>query len=334
MDRPVFVGGCMRSGTTLLMQLLDCARNIAMPPYESYFMANFYGCQARCPSTKLVPPEACLPHLARLARGNFGEFCESDWVKAEIRSARTYAAAFDIVCREMARQVGKGRWGDKTPGNEYFAADILEYFPSSRFIYVQRDPRDVVSSKRDRSAMAGRGWRSRLAEVWRSAWLWRSSDQAHAWNLKNLDPTRHRGVRFEHLVEDPSAVLGELSDFLEEDLGGIVEGTGDRAVFRQLGQGTHSPRGGSSNTSYQMAAPPPGAIDRAPVGRHRTRLSALERFAVAALCSPTAKVFARPHPPTSHKRFGPREKRLAYRHTRKAKFWFGQGRRRLTAPTS
>lgn len=103
MDRPVFVGGCMRSGTTLLMQLLDCSRNIAMPPYESYFMANFYGSQARDPSTALPPPHACLPQLARLAHGSFAKFCEPEWVKTEIRSARTYAAAFDIVCQEMAR---------------------------------------------------------------------------------------------------------------------------------------------------------------------------------------------------------------------------------------
>lgn len=330
MDRPVFIGGCMRSGTTLLMQLLDCCREIAMPPYESYFMANFYGAQAAGYTEGLPHPEACLQQIGRLAQGRFSEFCESEWVRKEIRSARNYAEAFDVVCREMSCQVGKRRWGDKTPGNEYFAADILEYFPSSRFIYVLRDPRDVVSSKRDRSGAAGGGWLDRIIEVWRSAWLWRSSAQAHRWNSANLDPARYREVRYEQLVRDPSKTLASLSGFVGEDLGGIISATGDRFVFRQLGTGSHSFRRGASNTSYKETAPPPGEIAPVAVGRHRESLSPAERIVVALLCGAISEGAVSRHPPTSHRSFGGREQRLAYRHTRKAKFWFGQKGRRLT----
>lgn len=332
MDRPVFIGGCMRSGTTLLMQLLDCSRNIAMPPYESYFMANFYGAQARAPKAALPSPPSCLAQIGRLAHGNFSAFVESEWVRKEILSARSYADAFDVVCREMAWRVGKSRWGDKTPGNEYFATDILALFPSSRFIYVLRDPRDVVASKRDRSDSASGGLRTRTQEIWRSAWLWRSSAQAHAWNATNLDPARYREVRFEQLVSDPAAALTSLSDFVGEDLGGIVSLAGDRFLYRQLGPGSHSFRQGSSNTSYQETAPPPGEIARLPVGRYRGRLSVAERVIVAFLCRAISKGSVAGHAPTSHGSFGARERRLAYRRTRKAKFWFGQKELRLTSP--
>lgn len=332
MDRPIFIGGCMRSGTTLLMQLLDCAREIALPPYESYFMANFYGAQARGGTASLPAPSACLPQLGRLAHGVFSQFCESEWVRAEVSSARTYAEAFDAVCREMAWGVGKRRWGDKTPGNEYFAADILEFFPSSRFIYVLRDPRDVVSSKRDRSGAAGGDRRERASEIWRSAWLWRSSEQAHRWNSAHLDPARYRDVRFEQLVSDPSVILDSLSDFVGADLGGIVSAAGGRFTFRQLGSGSHSRRRGASNTSYKDAAPAPGEIASAPVGRHRSSLSVVERMVVSLLCGTMSRGIAAAHPPTSHRSFGGRERALAYRRTRKAKFWFGQTGRQLTAP--
>lgn len=323
----------MRSGTTLLMQLLDCSRGIAMPPYETYFMANFYGAQARAPFGALPSPASCLTQIGRLAHGTFAAFCDSDWVRAQVPAAKNYAEVFDLVCREMAFRVGKQRWGDKTPGNEYFAMDILDMFPSSRFIYVLRDPRDVVSSKRDRSDSAGGGWRARTREIWGSAWLWRSSAQAHAWNLANLDPSRYREVRFEQLVADPAAVLGSLSDFVGDDLGDIVSLVGDRFLFRQLGVGSHSRRHGSSNTSYQETAPAPGEIARAPIGRHLGRLSVTERVIVTLLCGAISKNAAASHAPTSHERFGARERRLAYGRTRKAKFWFGQKGQRLTSPT-
>lgn len=332
MDRPVFIGGCMRSGTTLLMQLLDCSRGIAMPPYESYFMANFYGAQARALFAALPSPASCLPQMGRLAHGAFAAFCDADWVRGEIVAAESYAQAFDVVCREMAFRVGKRRWGDKTPGNEYFAKDILGLFPSSRFIYVRRDPRDVVSSKRDRSESAGGGWRARIREIWGSAWLWRSSAQAHAWNLANLDPARYREVSFERLVSDPAAELGSLSDFVGEDLGEIVAQSGGRPVFRQLGAGSHSVRRGSSNTSYGETAPAPGEIASLPVGRHLGRLSAAERVIVTLLCGDVSRRAVARHQPTSHGNFGARERRLAYARTGKAKFWFGQKGRRLTSP--
>lgn len=327
MDRPVFIGGCMRSGTTLLMQMLDCSAHIAFPAYETYFMANFYGSLAIRKAGAVAPePGACLPQMARLAHGSFSGFCESPWVRGQASGARTYAEAFDAACREMAARVGKPRWGDKTPGNEFFAADILELFPSSVFLYVLRDYRDVIVSKRDRALD---GSKSRWAETMRGAWLWRASLCAHRWNLAHLDARRYREVRYEDLVTDPSAMLSALSAPLEEDLSGIVERREGGFSFRQLGQGSHSQREGRSNTTYADQAPAPGEVTASAVGRHRARLSLLESVAAGFICRAAG---AAPHPPTSHRSFGKREHRLAYRRSAKAKFWFGQAGRRITDP--
>lgn len=109
--RPIVIGGCARSGTTLLLSLLSSHRQIVAIPYET---------QSLCPGA-YWPPE--------------GEISQPDVEKlyrevSEIGFSKTSVA-----------------WCEKTPRNvSNFEAILASLGSSARLIHIVRDGRDVVLS--------------------------------------------------------------------------------------------------------------------------------------------------------------------------------------------
>ena len=111
--RPVFVGGCGRSGTTLVLSLLSAHPDLYAILYET---------QAFTPGP--YPPEE--------DTGRPFEFF------------RAYTALMNAPESVETYQ----RWCEKTPGNIHYAERILDYFgKGARFIHVVRDGRAVVTSR-------------------------------------------------------------------------------------------------------------------------------------------------------------------------------------------
>ena len=115
-DHAILIGGCGRSGTTVLNGLLSCHPEIQVLDIEtSAFCQTAY--------TERVDLEADFK-LERLYRR---------LVRIDIPASCT-------------------RWSEKTPKNILFAARALEYLgPGARFIHIVRDGRDVVTSRHRRA---------------------------------------------------------------------------------------------------------------------------------------------------------------------------------------
>jgi hypothetical protein len=110
--RPIVIGGCARSGTTLLLSLLSSHRQIAAVPYES---------QLLCPGA-YWPPDGGIskPDIEKLYRE-----------LSEFRSYRTCQA-----------------WCEKSPRNvSNFEAILASLGSRARLIHIVRDGRDVVLSR-------------------------------------------------------------------------------------------------------------------------------------------------------------------------------------------
>ncbi len=320
----------MRSGTTLLMMIVDSSRTIAGPPHESYFMANFYGAQSQAKKETLPPPAGILPLLGRLAHGAYAEFCEAPGVREAVASAGSYAEAFDVVSTALAASVGKTRWADKTPGNEFFAQDILELFPGSRILYVLRDYRDVIASKTAKERASDDAPSSAWRESIRGAHLWRASVEAHLWNLTHLPRNRYTTLFYEDLVRQPRATLAGLADFMGEDLSETIEEKDGHIFYRPAARSLY-PHRGRSNTSGERDSVQAYEISARSVGRGGQRLGWLETRLADRICGPYARVFGWGGSParTSWRIFGERERRYARLLTRKAKFWYGQKGKRI-----
>lgn len=112
---PLFIGGCGRSGTTLLLSLISVHPDIYAIPHETRAVSSGgYNPEKEVSENKELYIDVIYKHL--------------------IESEKSIST-FD-------------RWCEKTPMNIHFVEGIFEYFGSdARFINVIRDGRDVVTSR-------------------------------------------------------------------------------------------------------------------------------------------------------------------------------------------
>jgi hypothetical protein len=210
-ERPIFVVGVHRSGTTLLRFMLNSNPRLYIPP-ESDFIPRFFG---RDPHGALSQRR-----VAQLLDGIFARYrLVKEWqgmppdpeeFAAEMSEA-TPAAFLDTLYSRYAHQKGAERWGDKTPIYASYMDLLAAIFPTAQFVHIIRDGRDVALSMLDKWGdkefhvdlyFAARNWRRRIHHA-------QASGAA-------LGPERYYEMRYEALVEDPERELRPLCQFLGE----------------------------------------------------------------------------------------------------------------------
>src|SRR5262249_16211572 len=133
-DRPIFVLGCPRSGTTLLQLMLHAHPRIAIPPetrfvLTSYEARNSFGDLRQEPNRRAVASS-----MVRERHTLFYDLgLDADEVLDEIAEGPpTLGSAIGIVFRAYARRFDKPRWGDKRPGYYQYIAALLRMFPDAQ----------------------------------------------------------------------------------------------------------------------------------------------------------------------------------------------------------
>jgi protein-tyrosine sulfotransferase len=193
---PIVLGGCGRSGTTLLRMMLDSHRRICCGPESSVFRR------------RAVDPDA----LA----SRFG--FEPAAVRALYEASSSRPAFIEAFAQYCMRQAGKVRWAEKTPRNISRLSVIFGSFPEARFVHVLRDGRDVACSLRTHPRHEVVDGRLVALDTWKpiagGARRWvRDIESSRKWWG---DPRFHT-VRYEDLVLDPRPVLERLMAFVGED---------------------------------------------------------------------------------------------------------------------
>jgi hypothetical protein len=216
---PVFVGGCPRSGTTLLRTMLNSHPELGIP-HETRILIDGY--RRRAEWGNLGDPE----HRRRIARWvverkvsrarNLTEDPD-ELVDRMVAAAPTIGSVLGAGFRLYADRQGKARWGEKRPSVVLNLDAVLAMYPDAKYVDVVRDPRAVVASIRT----AGRrhGWGAHGLPGGADTWE-RSVRAADRWR-RRLGPGQFFDGRYEDLVADPAAVLGPLLDFLELDPAGL-----------------------------------------------------------------------------------------------------------------
>ncbi len=193
---PIALGGCGRSGTTLLRVMLDSHRRICCGPESSVFRR------------RAIDPDA----LAE----RFGfTHAQVRRIHASAASRPAFIEAFAGLCMDRA---GKQRWAEKTPRNIGRVGAIFGCFPEARFVHVLRDGRDVACSLRTHPrhrVVDGRlvplDTRKPIAGCARR-WVRDIEGSRRWWG----DP-RFQVVRYEDLVLNPRPALERLMAFIGED---------------------------------------------------------------------------------------------------------------------
>ncbi len=206
-DRPIFIGGCERSGTTLLGAMLGAHSDCICTP-ESQFKIDLFrrfGCQL-----KNREPASALSAVAQHWRF---EIWELDIDLAG--RAPSFQSSSDLLfwlVGQYAEQVGKPRasiWIDHTPQNIRHALLLHGLFPASKLIHIVRDGRAVANSIKpldwgpNTVIRAAPWWVARVAYGLAVECMWPEE--------------KIKRVRYEDLVQRPAPTLRELCAFLELD---------------------------------------------------------------------------------------------------------------------
>ena len=216
MNQPVFVVGVARSGTTLLMKMLDEHSAFAIP-WESHFIPDLYKARERLGDLSRVEEREKLIHfIIRYLKGIWHAGSTVEWIPGLQEHAREVAEAaapdYPGVVRAMyefhARQRGRRRWGDKTPGYIDSLLVLHEMFPDAKFIHIIRDGRDVACSTMPLSFGPN--------TVFASARRWRRSVM-HGLRFAEANNGLIYALKYEDLVVDPEKHLREICHFLGEE---------------------------------------------------------------------------------------------------------------------
>ena len=197
---PIVVGGCYRSGTSMVRRLLNAHSRIHCPAELKFFM-DFHGTYAVSD---------------RLAHLRFAATAKQFLPPEEVFDV--LGGAFVELHHRAARRAGAVRWADKAPENVIFLDDWGRLLDEQwHFLLVVRNPLDTVASISQSpfplSIPAGlEGWLDTYCRFLESGLEW---IERH--------PTRGHMVIYEELVASPHKVVS-----------GMMEAVGERFEDVQL----------------------------------------------------------------------------------------------------
>ena len=235
--RGLFLGGAAKSGTTLLLSLLDGHPKLAVLPEETHFFEKRrnFSILKNYPAKARWLRESSDSDLRFLARGQFQpsqgrssantrDYTNIDY-PAFVRLSEHFAKQpglndsllFSEIVRAYAVVNGCDwrncvRWVEKTPGNEVYSDDLFKLFPEAKLLQLARDPRAVFASRK--KGLIGRygcyGRAHRLVLEW--------NQSARHINKLQKQSYRYLMVRYEDLVTDVAKTLERVSRFVGIEL--------------------------------------------------------------------------------------------------------------------
>lgn len=218
-NRPIFIVGAPRSGTTLLQFRLRNHPRISLPTGESHFIIPLYVHQSTF--NNLDTPEG-IKKVLRLIQTKSKEFVETDLhgIKFDIdalanvlhkNKCDTIPKIISWLFEKNAEGEGKARWGDKTPYYLMHLPKLLEWWPDAQIIHIIRDGRDVALSLLERKHdffvynfyIAAREW-CKYIEVGRHIGQKLAKDQ-------------YLEIKYETLISSPEETMKIVCKFLDEE---------------------------------------------------------------------------------------------------------------------
>ncbi len=139
-DTPLFIVGCVRSGTTLMRDLLRRYPGLLCPEETHFFR---WAEPFRTPHS-LAPLQgnkvlAMHRRIDGVDEATYRQILATSRTRGELQ--RRYVAAF-----AAAQGLKTYRWFDKTPQNIYGVNLIAQEYPKARFLHLVRNPLNVVAS--------------------------------------------------------------------------------------------------------------------------------------------------------------------------------------------
>ena len=241
-EKPIFMIGAERSGTTLVMALLGAHSRIAVPEVVWYYprfqpYLHTFGDLKIEENFRTLAAEMVFGLKTPFWGMKVNVHTIVDEV-IELAPERSFAGLYAAMHLRFAQSVNKPRWGEKTPHNLFFVEPMHKDFPEAQFIYITRDGRDASVDYMESSFgptniyMAANSWK-------------RCRNAVKQWR----EPLRNKGlwfdIKYEELVTQPEKVMRATCEFLGEEFemsmfdffkGDLAKARGATRDHKPLGQ--------------------------------------------------------------------------------------------------
>lgn len=279
-DRPVFIVGCPRTGTSLLLTLLSDHKNVLVYPVELHFFADkpdnkelsiqrkrdfvlstFVGALRKALREEsfkyLFEINSSLRNFNSLYLERFDSL-DGPHINLMQRLVFSYFLAFGLIDND------KKIWVEKTPKNEFHVDELLGMFPHAKFVHLVRDPRGYYLSRKLRFRR-----KKKPFSIHRICGDWNMSVASGLYNQKRLGSDRYHIVKYEELVLDTRQKMISICDFINIDFDDILL----RPTLLDLDS--------SANSSFREKKK---GVSKDGIDRWNGRLNSYEIFEIEQIC--------------------------------------------------
>ena len=227
LKNPIFICGHRKSGTTMLASLFDNHDDLLVYPSDSMF---FYKVFPAClnlkkkDNIKLVL-ENCIKDTLNYEIKNIGKksLFDIDKISKEFlnemsnkdNSPKSLLLSLMNAYSKSCKKKRWKMWVEKTTSSEFYATEIVNWFPNAKFIHLVRDPRDNFASLKS-------GWEERYKnqEEDIKGLLQSLIDRGGMgmrvalYNQSVLGEKKYKIIKFEDLTTKTDKIIKKLTSFL------------------------------------------------------------------------------------------------------------------------
>lgn len=238
LDRPVFLLGAHKSGTSLLRSLLDGHPDLFVLPFETHFLqlANYW---VDYRLRRATPPMRSMAETKQA----YTQLVKFYNTAADPTADANLAGRFDLECfrRELDQEVGDmaglfavyvraiyaslirepfpegRRVVEKSTEHAELALDLKRLFPGAKFIHIMRNPyANVVAIRRHHSQTGKRAnFRNRFPVLITNLPALKNSYYHLYRNRRLFDEADYCVIRYEDLLTTPEETMQTVADFLQ-----------------------------------------------------------------------------------------------------------------------
>ena len=196
--KKIFVGGCESSGTTLLGSLLGSSDAGFTTPESDFLIKIIQQSNDKKKTYKSILENSFRFKLWKTSISYLNdEFKEETWDNLLTNYTK------------KNNQLNRDYVVDHTPSNIWYAKDLHDFFPGSKFINIVRDPRAVANS------ILPLDWGPNTCDEFSLWWLSRIGlSSSGASEIPQNDLIE---VKYEDLITDPTTTLMNICNFCDID---------------------------------------------------------------------------------------------------------------------
>jgi hypothetical protein len=226
-QRACFIAGQAKSGTTLLVALLDSHPELLVLPEETAYFATVltkYAPRGRRAQFDYLTKQSLSNVLfggpCKWGKRNYATFPREKFLQTFERAAFDPANAHEellvLMVKAYAITLGRSldsivRWVEKTPANRNHVSAIIDRFPNAKILVTLRDPRAILGAQiaLEKTRKTGRFSTYYVIAHWRvAAKLARRIRDGEVPGLV---------VQYERLVREPASTMEKVCGYLDID---------------------------------------------------------------------------------------------------------------------